>query len=124
MEEIVQSVKRVTDIMAEISAASKEQSNGIEEVNTAVTQMDKITQQNAALVEQAAAAAKSMEDQTDGLAGMVASFKTADAPPVQPAARRMTAPPPRAAAAPAPQKPRAAQAPARQAASSDEWKEF
>ena len=74
MEEIVHSVKRVTDIMAEISAASKEQSGGIEQVNTAVMQMDKITQQNAALVEQAAAAAKSMEDQTDGLAAMVAGF--------------------------------------------------
>jgi len=126
MEEIVQSVKRVTDIMAEISAASKEQSNGIEEVNTAVTQMDKITQQNAALVEQAAAAAKSMEDQTDGLAGMVASFKITDAPPVQPALRRMAAPQPRAPApaARATPKPRAAAAPARATASADEWKEF
>ena len=67
MEEIVCSVKRVTDIMAEISAASLEQSGGIEQVNRAVTQMDKITQQNAALVEQAAASAKSMEEQTNAL---------------------------------------------------------
>ena len=75
MDEIVQSVKRVTDIMAEISAASREQSGGIEQVNTAVAQMDRITQQNAALVEEAAAAAKSMEEQTDQLSDMVSVFK-------------------------------------------------
>jgi len=74
MEEIVQSVKRVTDIMAEISAASQEQRGGIEQVNNAVTQMDKVTQQNAALVEEAAAAAKSMEDQTSAMADMVGQF--------------------------------------------------
>jgi len=74
MEEIVQSVKRVTDIMAEISAASQEQRAGIEQVNNAVTQMDKVTQQNAALVEEAAAAAKSMEDQTSAMADMVGQF--------------------------------------------------
>ena len=71
MEEIVQSVKRVTDIMAEISAASQEQRGGIEQVNNAVTQMDKVTQQNAALVEEAAAAAKSMEEQTETMSEMV-----------------------------------------------------
>jgi methyl-accepting chemotaxis protein len=74
MEEIVQSVKRVTDIMAEISAASQEQRGGIEQVNNAVTQMDKVTQQNAALVEEAAAAAKSMEDQTSAMSDMVGEF--------------------------------------------------
>lgn len=74
MEEIVTSVKRVTDIIGEISAASQEQSGGIEQVNTAVSQMDKITQQNAALVEEAAAAAKSMEEQTNTLAEMVSVF--------------------------------------------------
>ena len=78
MEEIVASVKRVTDIMAEISAASQEQSGGIEQVNTAVTEMDKITQQNAALVEEAAAAAKSLEEQTGGLVAMVADFTHAE----------------------------------------------
>jgi methyl-accepting chemotaxis protein len=131
MDEIVQSVKRVTDIMAEISAASKEQSTGIEEVNTAVIQMDKITQQNAALVEQAAAAAKSMEDQTDGLAGMVAAFKLADAPdaPIAIATRRPAAAPSRAAAAPPRAAPAAARKPARAAngsasAAAAEWKEF
>ncbi|HEY0330886.1 MAG TPA: PAS domain S-box protein [Rhodopseudomonas sp.] len=78
MEEIVQSVKRVTDIMAEISAASQEQRGGIEQVNNAVMQMDKVTQQNAALVEEAAAAAKSMEDQTSSMADMVAQFRLGD----------------------------------------------
>jgi methyl-accepting chemotaxis protein len=78
MEEIVQSVKRVTDIMSEISAASQEQRGGIEQVNNAVTQMDKVTQQNAALVEEAAAAAKSMEDQTNSMQEMVSQFLVAD----------------------------------------------
>jgi methyl-accepting chemotaxis protein len=124
MEEIVQSVKRVTDIMAEISAASKEQSSGIEEVNSAVIQMDKMTQQNAALVEQAAAAAKSMEDQTDSLAGMVAAFKLADAPE-QPPPRRVAQAAPRAHAAPA--RPSVAAAPRKVAAIArpgGDWKEF
>jgi methyl-accepting chemotaxis protein len=81
MEEIVQSVKRVTDIMTEISSASREQSAGIEQVNTAVSQMDKITQQNAALVEEATAAAKSMEEQATSLEGMVSVFKVDDRGP-------------------------------------------
>lgn len=74
MEEIVQSVRRVTDIMSEISAASQEQRGGIEQINNAVTQMDKVTQQNAALVEEAAAAAKSMEEQTNSMSDMVGQF--------------------------------------------------
>ncbi|WP_347888770.1 methyl-accepting chemotaxis protein [Nitrosomonas europaea] len=75
MEEVVLSVKRVTDIMGEISAASQEQSQGIEQVNQAITQMDKITQQNAALVEQAAAASESMHEQAEQLSRAVAAFK-------------------------------------------------
>jgi methyl-accepting chemotaxis protein len=75
MNEVVSSVKRVTDIMAEISAASMEQSKGIEQVNQAITQMDDVTQQNAALVEQAAAAAESMEEQAQELAKLVATFR-------------------------------------------------
>jgi methyl-accepting chemotaxis protein len=75
MEEIVTSIKRVTDIMAEISAASVEQSSGIEQVNQAVTQMDEVTQQNAALVEEAAAAAESLQEQAEGLARAVSVFK-------------------------------------------------
>jgi methyl-accepting chemotaxis protein len=79
MSEIVESVKRVTDIMAEITAASQEQSSGIQEVSHAITQMDEMTQQNAALVEEAAAAAEAMEDQADRLAEALNVFKLAGA---------------------------------------------
>jgi methyl-accepting chemotaxis protein len=75
MAEIVTSVKRVTDIMGEISAASAEQSSGIEQVNATVTQMDEVTQQNAALVEEATASARALEDQAAGLATAVSRFK-------------------------------------------------
>ncbi|MBO9855279.1 MULTISPECIES: methyl-accepting chemotaxis protein [Xanthomonas] len=76
MAEIVTSVQRVTDIMGEISAASQEQSSGIEQVNQTVTQMDETTQQNAALVEEATAAARALEEQALGLTEAVAVFKT------------------------------------------------
>ncbi|RKP54836.1 methyl-accepting chemotaxis protein [Pararobbsia silviterrae] len=75
MTEIVSAVQRVTDIMGEISAASDEQSRGIEQVNRAVTQMDEVTQQNAALVEQAAAAASSLQDQAVRMREVVAVFR-------------------------------------------------
>ncbi|EGD08261.1 methyl-accepting chemotaxis protein [Xanthomonas vesicatoria] len=75
MSEIVASVQRVTDIMGEISAASQEQSSGIEQVNLTVTQMDEATQQNAALVEEATAAARAMEEQAGQLTEAVAVFK-------------------------------------------------
>ncbi|HTD03705.1 methyl-accepting chemotaxis protein [Undibacterium sp.] len=75
MVEVVASVKRVTDIMGEITAATKEQSAGIEQVNLAISDMDNTTQQNAALVEQAAAAAQSMQDQAAALADVVDTFK-------------------------------------------------
>jgi len=75
MTEIVSSVKRVTDIMSEIAAASVEQSAGIEQVNQAVGQMDEITQQNAALVEQAAAASESMQAQAGKLSELVGAFR-------------------------------------------------
>ncbi|PPU75305.1 methyl-accepting chemotaxis protein [Xanthomonas cucurbitae] len=78
MGEIVASVQRVTDIMGEISAASQEQSSGIEQVNQTVTQMDETTQQNAALVEEATAAARALEEQAVGLTDAVAVFKTDD----------------------------------------------
>jgi methyl-accepting chemotaxis protein len=74
MSEIVASVQRVTDIMAEISAASQEQSAGIEQVNQTITSMDEATQQNAALVEEATAAARSMEEQAGALAEAVSVF--------------------------------------------------
>ncbi|MEA9828701.1 methyl-accepting chemotaxis protein [Xanthomonas campestris pv. raphani] len=76
MGEVVASVQRVTDIMGEISAASQEQSAGIEQVNQTITQMDETTQQNAALVEEATAAARSLEDQAVQLTEAVAVFKT------------------------------------------------
>ncbi|HFF3759263.1 methyl-accepting chemotaxis protein [Stenotrophomonas forensis] len=76
MGEIVASVQRVTDIMADISAASQEQSSGIEQINQAVVQMDETTQQNAALVEEASAAARSMEEQANLLAEAVSVFRT------------------------------------------------
>ena len=75
MDEIVDSVKRVTDIMAEITAASQEQTAGIEQINQAITQMDQVTQQNAALVEEAAAAAASLQEQASGLSQVVSVFR-------------------------------------------------
>ncbi|CNI30581.1 methyl-accepting chemotaxis protein [Yersinia frederiksenii] len=75
MEEIVRSVTRVTDIMGEIASASDEQSRGIEQVSLAVTQMDQVTQQNAALVEEAAAAANALEEQASQLSNAVSVFR-------------------------------------------------
>jgi methyl-accepting chemotaxis protein len=75
MNEIVSSVQRVTDIMGGITTAAAEQSDGIAQVNAAISQLDQMTQQNAALVEESAAAASSMKDQAQSLAGLVATFK-------------------------------------------------
>ncbi|CAD6544952.1 hypothetical protein LMG24235_04097 [Paraburkholderia sabiae] len=75
MSEIMQAVRRVTDIMGEIAAASEEQSSGISQVGRAVTQMDEVTQQNAALVEQAAAAAASLQDQATRLRQTIGTFR-------------------------------------------------
>ncbi|MEC4722472.1 methyl-accepting chemotaxis protein [Noviherbaspirillum sp. CPCC 100848] len=75
MDEIVQSIQRVTDIMGEITAATQEQTAGLDQINQAVSQMDQVTQQNAALVEEAAAAAESMREQAGGLAHAVGVFK-------------------------------------------------
>jgi methyl-accepting chemotaxis protein len=75
MGEIVDSVKRVTDLMSEINAASQEQTTGIGQVNEAISQMDQVTQQNAALVEEAAAAAESLQDQANKLTQVVGVFK-------------------------------------------------
>ncbi|MCI1003477.1 methyl-accepting chemotaxis protein [Herbaspirillum sp. C7C8] len=93
MDEVVASVKRVSDIVAEITAAGAEQSQGIEQINNAVTQMDENTQQNAALVEQAAAAAKALQEQAARLSQTVGVFRLDDrhvaasvqAAPVRPA---------------------------------------
>ncbi len=76
MGDIVDSIQRVTDIMGEITSASQEQTMGIEQINVAITQMDEVTQQNAALVEQAAAASQSMQEQAEALARVVGFFNT------------------------------------------------
>ncbi len=102
MEEIVTAIKRVTDIMSEITAASVEQSAGIEQVNLAITQMDEVTQQNAALVEEAAAAAESLEEQAQNLSVSVGTFKVDDKGGTAVAVRRETAPVARAPAHAAP----------------------
>jgi methyl-accepting chemotaxis protein len=78
IENVVASVKRVTDVVAEISAASQEQSEGIAQVNLAIAQMDETTQQNSALVEEAAAAARSLKDESLALSQIVSTFKLAD----------------------------------------------
>ncbi|MGV2866298.1 methyl-accepting chemotaxis protein, partial [Achromobacter sp. AGC39] len=91
MQEIVASVKRVTDIMGEISAASEEQSSGIDQVNRAVSQMDEVTQQNAALVEEAAAAAGSLQEQAQRLAEAVAVFKINAGEVIEVPARQLAA---------------------------------
>src|ERR1700682_2914230 len=92
INEIVRSVKRVTDIIGEISSASQEQSTGIEQVNQAVVQMDQVTQQNAALVEEASAAAHSMAEQAQSLRDAVTVFKVGDS---DPSARALRVTPPR-----------------------------
>ncbi|OEZ46686.1 methyl-accepting chemotaxis protein I [Janthinobacterium sp. MP5059B] len=97
MEKVVSSVQHVTDIVAEISSASAEQSAGIEQINQAIVEMDNMTQQNSALVEQASAAAQAMNEQAAGLAQIVSVFKVGAVAPAAaalqrsvPAARRLT----------------------------------
>jgi methyl-accepting chemotaxis protein len=152
MEEVVSSVKRVTDIMSDIAAASAEQSAGIEQVNLSIIEMDSMTQQNASLVEEAAAAAQSLQDQAGELARVVSIFKLAEdeeqaqaQPMMAPVVAPATAVAPRPAAAkragvrpalkkPAAPQPAAAEAPAAEpaaakprkaaAAVGDEWEEF
>ena len=75
MQDIVNSVQRVSYIIGEITAASVEQSNGIRQVSTSVTQLDQMTQQNAALVEESAAAAQSLREQAARLADTVGRFR-------------------------------------------------
>ena len=145
MEEVVTSIRRVTDIMGEITTASQEQSGGIEQVNHAIGQMDEVTQQNAALVEESAAAAASMQEQAAKLAEVVSVFRLdqsfAAAPAVaarpapaakkpvaklaSPAARvepviAAPAKPVRAKTAPAKREPRATAT----TAAGDDWEEF
>ncbi|QEW06122.1 methyl-accepting chemotaxis protein [Nitrincola iocasae] len=117
MDEIVQSVKRVTDIMAEISAASEEQSQGIEQINQAITQMDDVTQQNAALVEEAAAAAESLEDQAASLSQAVSVFKMN-------LSDRQAVRPPKLQANPVNKRPATIKHLPHAGTSEDEWEEF
>ena len=136
MEEVVESVKRVTSIMSEIMQAGQEQTDGIEQINNAVTQMDEVTQQNAALVEEAAAAAQAMQEQVNSLNDVVSTFRLAADTPRAPQASmtpivRATKPSPRLTP---PLKPTRQQArpsvmnvpkptPA-SASTSDEWEQF
>ena len=133
MHEIEESVKRVTDVMSEITAASQEQMQGIDQVTVAISQMDTVTQQNAALVEEAAAAAAIMQDQAENLTQVVSVFKLggayaalADAskpslrappkpakPAIRPSAKR-----------PALQVSAAKKEPKAEAAQADDWEEF
>ena len=92
MDDIVESVARVTAIMGEISIASSEQSSGIEQIHQAISQMDQATQQNAALVEEAASAAYSLRDSASSLAARVSLFKlhqAASVAEVKPARMRL-----------------------------------
>ena len=84
MTEVVASIQRVTDIMAEITAASHEQEVGIEQINKAINEMDSVTQQNAALVEEAAAATGALEQQASQLAEVVSVFKLDAGPQAAP----------------------------------------
>ncbi|MGO4379631.1 methyl-accepting chemotaxis protein [Pseudoduganella sp. RAF19] len=145
MDEVVASVRRVTDIMGEIANASQEQSAGIEQVNMSIIEMDSMTQQNAALVEESAAAAQALQDQATELARVVSIFKLeigeerAMAPVVAavPSTKHAVAVVPKAPRPAPKKKPAAAAAPAASASassaaskkvvaatSSDEWEEF
>jgi len=136
MQEVVTSIKRVNDIMAEIAAASAEQATGIDEISKAVVQMDEMTQQNAALVEEAAAAAESMQSQAQQLTTQVSTFTLDDshssvgAPKTatrvshdtkKPASRAVKKPASRAVAAKKIDKPKVLKA---QEPAADEWEEF
>ena len=123
MGEIVSSVQRVTDIMAEIAAASQEQASGIEQVNQTITQMDETTQQNAALVEEASAAARAMEEQAAGLAQTMSIFRVERAQvAVQAVLSAHKAPAVPAARRPAPARP--SQVKAAPAVAEADWAEF
>jgi len=131
LDEIVENINKVSDIVAEIAAASKEQSSGIEQVNLAVSEMDSMTQQNASLVEQSAAASRSLEEQANALKAQVAFFKArgemaAEAVPEHHDTPNAAIPTPVAGTPPA--KPRAAPSPratlAMNVADEGEWTSF
>ncbi|WP_215408685.1 methyl-accepting chemotaxis protein [Janthinobacterium sp. JC611] len=129
MEQVVDSVRKVTAIMADISVATTEQSDGIAQVNQALAQMDGVTQQNAALVEEAAAAAESLQDQASHLAEVVSVFKLGERQPA--AAPAVAAPrtPPAVKAPPqgkrlAPARPAPVESTHAKAPAGDDWEEF
>jgi methyl-accepting chemotaxis protein len=138
MQEIVESVHRVTDIMREITSASQEQTSGIEQINAAITQMDGVTQQNAALVEEAAAASEALQNQAAKLAQTVGLFKLdhnqvqQQVPVSRPVAPRASAPAPqaqrkavtRAVSEKPAGKPVQRPAIAARSAAQDDWEEF
>ncbi len=130
MDEVVASVRRVTDIMQEITSASQEQSAGIAQVNTTILEMDETTQQNAALVEEAAAAAAQMQDQAAGLARVVSVFKMDQQATRSPAMRAVSTAKPAAAlrkqvaVVPLAKRPAATAAAGKPAASESDWEEF
>ncbi|MBK8508431.1 MAG: hypothetical protein IPL51_07190 [Candidatus Competibacteraceae bacterium] len=146
LQEIVTAIKKVSDIVAEIAAASREQASGIEQVNKAILQMDQTTQQNAALVEQTASASQAMGDQAQELQRLMAFFKlddkaalvshpaaatpAASAIKARPGLRPVPAIPPRNSAKPTPKSRPAARsqvenkAVAAASAASEEWEEF
>lgn len=128
MHEVVAAVKRVTDIMDEISAASQEQSDGIEQVSLAVSQMDEVTQQNAALVQQAAAAAASLEEQANRLEKAVSVFRMpgmthkalagSEKPQALPSHSETATPSPKTVSD------KRSKTPSREAVTEDDWEEF
>ncbi|NOY66118.1 MAG: PAS domain-containing protein [Gammaproteobacteria bacterium] len=120
LDEIVTSVKKVSDIIAEIAAASQEQSAGIEQINKAVTQMDEMTQQNAALVEEAAAASESLDEQSTDLSKLMGFFKTGENQPQVEKSMPTSVPGSQARIAVPTAKPR----PSRSVSADDEWDEF
>ncbi len=129
MDEVVTSVRHVTDIVSEISAASQEQSKGITQVNASITQMDAATQQNAALVEEAASAAQSLQDQAAELARTVSAFTLVQTGSQQTgvavaSVRRVSDITPQAAALPARSVPKIAAAKPATAAAKDDWEQF
>jgi methyl-accepting chemotaxis protein len=130
LDEIVNAVKKVSDIIAEIAAAGQEQSSGIEQVNKAVMQMDEMTQQNAALVEEAASASESMEEQAKGLLQLMEFFDIgeSDYQTQQNPAKRTTAQPaqtrPVAGKRPAPAARKPAPKPPVSKQTDSEWDEF
>lgn len=130
LTEIVSAVQKVGDIIAEIAAAGQEQSSGIEQVNKAVMQMDEMTQQNAALVEQAASASESMEEQAKGLLKLMDFFEVGDTGQSQSSGRSQRQAEARSNAPTAPRKSSSTAAPAKRRPAAtkntddDEWSEF